>query len=115
MTVTFDDIKARESRHVLQTYRRQPVAFARGDGTRLWDVDGREYLDFVSGIAVMSVGHSHPKVVDAIRAGREIRLELHLHQLDLDAERLFPHRCDCNTDFLDQLVLVVQQSQPQRR
>ena len=52
MTMSFDDIKARESRHVLQTYRRQPVAFVRGSGPRLWDVDGREYLDFVSGIGV---------------------------------------------------------------
>ena len=52
MTVTFDDIKARESRHVLQTYRRQPVAFVRGQGTYLYDVDGRQYLDLVSGIGV---------------------------------------------------------------
>ena len=50
MKVTLDDIRERESRHVLQTYKRQPVAFVRGRGVHLYDVDGREYLDFVTGI-----------------------------------------------------------------
>ena len=66
MKVTFDDIKARESRHVLQTYRRQPVAFVRGQGAYLYDVDGREYLDLVSGIGVTSLGHAHPALTAAI-------------------------------------------------
>ena len=66
MTMSFDEIKARESRHVLQTYRRQPVAFVRGNGTYLYDVDGREYLDFVSGIGVTSLGHAHPGLTAAI-------------------------------------------------
>lgn len=66
MTVTLDDIRERESRHVLQTYRRQPVAFVRGVGSRLYDVDGREYLDFVSGIGVTSLGHAHPGLTAAI-------------------------------------------------
>ena len=66
MTVTLDDIRDGESRHVLQTYRRQPVAFVRGSGSRLYDVDGREYLDFVSGIGVTSLGHAHPGLTAAI-------------------------------------------------
>ncbi len=66
MTVTLDDIRERESRHVLQTYKRQPVAFVRGVGSRLFDVDGREYLDFVSGIGVTSLGHAHPGLTAAI-------------------------------------------------
>ena len=66
MKVTLDDIQGRESRHVLQTYRRQPVAFVRGSGPRLYDVDGREYLDFVSGIGVASLGHAHPGLAAAI-------------------------------------------------
>jgi predicted acetylornithine/succinylornithine family transaminase len=66
MTVTFDDIRDGESRHVLQTYRRQPVAFVRGSGSRLYDVEGREYLDFVSGIGVTSLGHAHPGLTAAI-------------------------------------------------
>ena len=66
MKVTLDDIQARESRHVLQTYKRQPIAFVRGRGPRLYDVDGREYLDFVSGIGVASLGHAHPGLAAAI-------------------------------------------------
>jgi acetylornithine aminotransferase/acetylornithine/N-succinyldiaminopimelate aminotransferase len=57
-----------EHAYLMRTYGRQPVAFARGEGVYLWDTAGTRYLDFLSGIAVMSVGHSHPKVVEAIRA-----------------------------------------------
>ena len=64
--ITLDDIQACESRHVLQTYTRQPVAFIRGAGSRLFDVDGREYLDFVTGIGVASLGHAHPGLAAAI-------------------------------------------------
>ncbi len=66
MKVTLDDIKARESQHVLQTYRRQPVVFVRGKGTYLYDSEGREYLDLVSGIGVTSLGHAHPGLSAAI-------------------------------------------------
>jgi acetylornithine aminotransferase/acetylornithine/N-succinyldiaminopimelate aminotransferase len=48
------------------TYSRFPVAMVKGEGCRLWDADGREYLDFLTGIAVCSLGHCHPKVVEAI-------------------------------------------------
>ncbi|MGH2726865.1 MAG: acetylornithine transaminase [Actinomycetota bacterium] len=65
--MTFEQLRADEAAYHMHVYGRQPVAFARGEGVRLWDVEGREYLDFVAGIAVMSVGHSHPKVVAAVR------------------------------------------------
>ena len=55
-----------ESQHVLQTYRRQPVVFERGEGTRLFDDRGRAYLDFVSGIGVASLGHAHPGLAKAL-------------------------------------------------
>jgi len=51
---------------VLQTYRRQPVTFVRGQGVRLWDADGREYFDLLSGIGVASLGHSHRGLTRAI-------------------------------------------------
>ena len=54
--------------HLMPTYARYPVRFVRGEGARLWDDDGHEYLDFLSGISVSSVGHCHPRVVEAIRA-----------------------------------------------
>jgi predicted acetylornithine/succinylornithine family transaminase len=57
---------------VMGTYARQPVEFVRGEGTRLWDDEGNEYLDFLTGISVAQLGHCHPRVVDAVReqAGR---------------------------------------------
>jgi acetylornithine/N-succinyldiaminopimelate aminotransferase len=66
MRPTLDDIQAGESQYVLNTYRRQPVAFVRGEGPRLYDVEGREYLDFVSGIGVASLGHAHPGLAAVI-------------------------------------------------
>ena len=53
---------------LLNTYARYPVTFVRGSGSSLWDDEGNEYLDFLSGISVSSVGHCHPRVVEAIRA-----------------------------------------------
>jgi acetylornithine/N-succinyldiaminopimelate aminotransferase len=65
-TTRFDEIAALDAEHVMGTYARAPVAFVRGDGTRLWDSEGREYLDFLSGLAVTSLGHAHPAVADAV-------------------------------------------------
>lgn len=50
----------------MQTYQRLPIALARGEGARVWDTEGREYLDALSGIAVVGLGHAHPKVTRAI-------------------------------------------------
>ena len=66
MTMVIDDVQTREARHVLQTYRRQPVTFVRGEGVRLYDAEGREYLDLLSGIGVASLGHAHPGLARAI-------------------------------------------------
>ncbi len=52
----------------LPTYARYPVTFVRGEGGTLWDSDGNEYLDFLCGISVTSVGHCHPSVVEAVRS-----------------------------------------------
>jgi len=57
---------AEEHRYLFQNYGRQPVVIERGEGTRVWDVDGIEYLDFVGGIAVNVLGHSPPAIVRAI-------------------------------------------------
>ena len=53
------------------TYNRVPIVLEKGAGVKVWDHDGKEYLDFVAGIAVCSLGHSHPKVVEAIRRQSE--------------------------------------------
>jgi len=53
--------------HVMNTYARLPIAFERGEGSWLWDTNGKRYLDAVAGVAVCGLGHSHPKYVAALR------------------------------------------------
>jgi acetylornithine aminotransferase/acetylornithine/N-succinyldiaminopimelate aminotransferase len=70
MTMTMksnSDIIKLTEKHVAQTYGRYPIALVRGKGTHVWDRSGKQYLDFVSGLAVDNLGHCHPKVVSAIR------------------------------------------------
>jgi len=69
--LTNAEITGLTSKHVANTYGRFPIAIVRGKGTRVWDADGREYLDFVSGLAVCNLGHCHPKVVAAIKEQAE--------------------------------------------
>ncbi len=66
------DLQALEQRYLMRTYKRAPVEFVRGEGALLWDAEGKEYLDFLTGISVCSVGHCNPEVVEAVReqAGR---------------------------------------------
>jgi acetylornithine/N-succinyldiaminopimelate aminotransferase len=61
------ELQELEARWLMQTYPRSPVEFVRGEGARLWDSEGKEYLDFLAGISVSSVGHCHPAVVEAVR------------------------------------------------
>ena len=55
------------SPHVMNTYGRVPIALERGQGCRVWDVNGKEYLDALGGIAVNTLGHNHPKLVPALQ------------------------------------------------
>lgn len=61
------DLQALEERYLMRTYKRAPVEFVRGEGALLWDAEGKEYLDFLGGISVCSVGHCNPEVVEAVR------------------------------------------------
>jgi acetylornithine aminotransferase len=65
MTYT-EELAARWSAVMMGNYRTPPVALARGEGSTVWDVDGREYTDLLGGIATTILGHAHPKVVEAI-------------------------------------------------
>ena len=107
MTTTADtDIQALEARHVLQTYRRAPVTFVRGQGVRLYDAEGREYLDLLSGIGVAALGHAHPGLTRAIKEQAETLIHtsnLFFHPLQGQlAERLahlsgLPRAFFCNS------------------
>jgi acetylornithine/N-succinyldiaminopimelate aminotransferase len=65
--VTLPELQSLERDALMSTYARNPVEFVRGEGTRLWDDEGNEYLDFLSGISVVQIGHCHPAVVEAVR------------------------------------------------
>jgi acetylornithine/N-succinyldiaminopimelate aminotransferase len=64
--MSFEQAQALDREHVMQTYGRLPVSFVRGEGTMLFDSNGNRYLDFLSGLAVTSLGHAHSEVAAAI-------------------------------------------------
>ena len=61
------ELQELERTSVVHSYARMPVEFVRGEGARLWDAEGNEYLDFLCGISVTNLGHCHPRVVEAVR------------------------------------------------
>ena len=67
MTAALPDHIEAASPHVMNTYGRLPIALSHGQGCRVWDVNGKSYLDALGGIAVNTVGHNHPKLVAALR------------------------------------------------
>jgi len=67
MTLTNEALHEQDKAYYLQTFKRFPLAIAKGKGSRVWDVEGNEYIDLLAGIAVNNVGHCHPKVVKAVQ------------------------------------------------
>ena len=61
-----EQLRALEQRYAMPTYPRASVEFVRGEGSRLWDADGQEYIDFFAGLSVHNAGHCHPRIVAAI-------------------------------------------------
>lgn len=57
----------KSDKYIMRTYGRYPIVPVRGEGCRLWDADGKEYLDFLGGVAVNNLGHCHPKIVAALQ------------------------------------------------
>jgi acetylornithine aminotransferase/acetylornithine/N-succinyldiaminopimelate aminotransferase len=101
--------------HVATTYGRAPVALVRGEGTRVWDADGKMYYDFLSGLGVNNLGHCHPRVVEAIRqqAGTLLHVSNLYHiqpQIELAemlAERSFADRsffCNSGTEACEAAI-----------
>ena len=85
--MTFENIKEKSQKYLFQNYGRQDICFAYGEGSYLTDVTGKQYLDMVAGIAVNSVGHSHPYWVDAVtkQAARLVHTS-NLYQVEKQAE-----------------------------
>ncbi len=83
---------------LLPNYRQPPIVMVRGEGRKIWDADGREYLDFSGGIAVLSVGHAHPKLAKAI--GDQAATLMHTSNLFYtDKELLFAAELTKRTGF----------------
>jgi len=91
------------SKYVIGNYFRLPIAIVKGEGSYMWDADGKQYLDFFPGWAVSGLGHCHPKVVEAIRrqAGELIHIDNTFHNAQqgrlaqMLAERSFAERARC--------------------
>lgn len=79
--VSAAQVRADEAKHLMNTYKRPAVLFTHGRGCRVYDSDGKDYLDFLGGIAVNALGYSHPRLVQVIRreAGRAIHLSNLFH------------------------------------
>ena len=71
MHISNEYLYEEDKKNYLPTFKRFPLAFIKGKGSRLWDADGKEYIDMLAGIAVNNLGHCHPKVVSAIQAQAE--------------------------------------------
>ncbi len=63
-----EELQQRWAAAMMPNYGTPPLAIDHGAGVRVWDVDGREYLDFIGGIATSSLGHAHPAIVEAVSA-----------------------------------------------
>jgi predicted acetylornithine/succinylornithine family transaminase len=77
--MSFAELRELERTSVIASYARFPVEFVRGEGSRLWDAEGNEYLDFLCGISVTNLGHCPPRVVEAVR--EQVGLLMHVSNL----------------------------------
>ena len=78
-TLKTDEVKNLTNNYIMNTYGRAEISLVKGSGARVWDADGCEYLDFLSGIAVCGLGHCHPKIVEAIR--KQVGILMHCSNL----------------------------------
>ena len=121
--MALSELQALERDAVMATYARHPVEFARGEGTRLWDDEGNEYLDFLTGISVAQLGHCHPRVVEAVReqAGRlmhvgnlyytepGMRLAAHLAECSLGGKVFL---CNSGTEAIECAIKLARRRRP---
>jgi predicted acetylornithine/succinylornithine family transaminase len=99
--VTGDDIIALSDRYLMATYARTRVAFVRGEGAKLWDAEGREYLDLFSGLAVTNLGHAPPAVVEAV--SRQAARLLHVSNLHYSEPQARLAELLCTHSFADRV------------
>jgi acetylornithine aminotransferase/acetylornithine/N-succinyldiaminopimelate aminotransferase len=88
-------------KHLMFTAKRNPVALVRGEGVRVWDSEGKEYLDFTGGIAVTALGHSHPRVVGTMR--EQAATLLHVSNLFYIPQQIHLAKLLCDHSFADRV------------
>ena len=88
-------------KHIMTTAKRNPVALVRGEGVRVWDSEGKEYLDFTGGIAVTALGHSHPRVVGTMR--EQAATLLHVSNLFYIPQQIHLAKLLCDHSFADRV------------
>jgi acetylornithine/N-succinyldiaminopimelate aminotransferase len=122
-TMSLRELQALEHEYAIPTYARNPVQFVRGEGCRLWDDEGNEYLDFLAGISVLNVGHCHPRIVATVReqAGRlmhatnlyytepALRLSARLSQSSLGGKVFL---CNSGTEANEAAIKLVRRAHP---
>jgi acetylornithine/N-succinyldiaminopimelate aminotransferase len=101
MTVDTKELLDAGSRHLMAFTKRAPVALVRGEGMRVWDSAGKEYLDFTGGIAVTALGHSHPRVVGTIR--EQATTLLHVSNLFHIPQQTHLAKLLCEHSFADRV------------
>jgi predicted acetylornithine/succinylornithine family transaminase len=101
--VTTDEIIELSDRYLFPTYTRTRLALVRGEGSRVWDADGRSYLDFFSSTVVTALGHSHPAIVRAIE--EQARRILHVSNLHYSEPQARLAEQLVTTSFADRVFL----------
>ena len=86
MSEAFERLKQREQTLMCRTYSRYPLSIVRGKGSRLWDVDGKEYIDLLSGIAVIGLGHGNEEIAEVM--AEQARKLVHVSNLFYQEEQL---------------------------
>src|SRR5215813_7808740 len=101
--MTNKEIIALNEQHLFAVYPRAPIALVRGEGCRVWDADGKEYLDFFASTVVAALGHAHPKVTRAIveQAGKI----LHVSNLHHSEPQAILAELLCQQSFADRVFL----------
>lgn len=98
---SFEKIRQEEETLLFKTYGRYPIAVERGSGSRLWDCDGKEYVDLLAGIAVTGLGHCHPEITDAV--AEQARKLVHVSNLFYQKEQLALARRILDTAHFDKV------------
>jgi predicted acetylornithine/succinylornithine family transaminase len=99
--MTTEELISISDQYIMGTYKRLPIVLVKGSGAKVWDSDGKEYLDFVAGIAVCSLGHSNPKVIEAIK--KQVGILTHVSNLYYIEPQIYLAKLLAEKSFADKV------------